>query len=588
MKLPGIEYNIRVNLGREDVSQPGRLQASKDRFGQTAAGAFKAVIDRKNKVEEMRDDSDIIKNNVEIALKESALTQQYSGLYVSGDDLPDYLDMERTDASGRPVQVPMSDVYPQIYRKEMDDLIISLSGNIRNKQRREEWQGRAKITLESRYEGEQDQANKQVINEISKTDQVSISRLFDAGMFKQALITTENSTALTSAQKYTLKTEINEAASEAKKERVETHYMAVQEQIVADARGGANVSESLAQLTFDLEKDYKNGIFNRAETNEILRESKVAAYQSGFIGDQRRLIDDGDPVKAFENLDDYLINPPRKGMTQEEIDDFGVTAKSDLTRYLSIKEGQETEEQAGLDIDQKLNSQNLFNGIIDGSTTRESIMTASRLGQINQGQAEKLLTKIESRGKGTTDNVLVNNINQMIADQVSPERIYDLIAKNTGVNLTEGDAGELLSNLSESVSPASIMKREDVKAANQALSDTVKVTGPMGDFTGDAGAKWAATNREFRLRVLAGEDPFIVADSLISKGSISKLVSGIGASFPTLDTSDPVAALETLKQQYANGTIDEGTYNYGVGQLKSLHQAQQSARQLSEGAKNAN
>jgi len=78
----------------------------------------------------------------------------------------------------------------------------------------------------------------------------------------------------------------------------------------------------------------------------------------------------------------------------------------------------------------------------------------------------------------------------------------------------------------------------------------MKVTGILGNLTDDAAKKTAAAVREFDERVLAGEDPFAVADNLYDRDTLIKLQSNAGNQ--GFDTDNINSAIEKLRADTLN------------------------------------
>ena len=581
MKLPGIRYDIRVNLGREDISAPARLH-------QARQGAIETGIRLAEDMRDMRTRSQINEADMEMSIFESDLRKKYEGnLWAQSDQLPDYLDIKRTDSEGNPVEIPMSDVWPEIYRKEMENKAKSLAEGIGDRRASQAWGRQARTQIEGRFQGHQASAQRQIQAEAAEMDSISIGRLVDNQMFGQAEILASQSMALTEPEKRKQIGAIHEARDEYYAAEIETQFQARADQIAASARDGQPIETEKQSLFGELDDLHFNGMITSRQRDSMKRQVKQGIFTESEIGENRRLVNDDKPEEAFNRIEVLRDQKPKHGMTVEEWDEFTDALYQDTNRTLQIKQAQEAEEDNSQEKRQKINSQNLYNRLIDPEDRigMNEILAASKRGDISQSQADKLIAVYESRGSGVDDPVVVNAISQMIAENADPMFVQNMIMDQTGLGLTEATASELQLSMSESRIKGGPLTSESFKSARMFLQNATEVTGELGSIDPGSSKRWALMEREMRERVLAGEDPWAVADELIPKGELMKLNKNMEYG-KNLDGSVDIArAKQELDQAYQAG-MTKNNYNFYIGELNKIQQLQQSINAINEGRRN--
>jgi len=104
------------------------------------------------------------------------------------------------------------------------------------------------------------------------------------------------------------------------------------------------------------------------------------------------------------------------------------------------------------------------------------------------------------------------------------------------------------------------------------MKESMKVTGILGNLTDDAAKKTASAVREFDERVLAGEEPFAVADDLYDRDTLIKLEGNAGNQ--GFDTDNVSSAIEKLRADTLNQVDDAAGSQAEIDNIKSKYERQ--------------
>ena len=215
------------------------------------------------------------------------------------------------------------------------------------------------------------------------------------------------------------------------------------------------------------------------------------------------------------------------------------------------------------------------------------------LGNIDTAQGDKLLSRLGSQGAGIDSHPLINQIQQNIADGDSIDSVRLQIDNNAGTNLTFSMAGELHNMVNEYASSESVLNSNTSKRARSYMTESMKITGIMGNLTPEGAKKTAASVREFDTRVLAGEDPFAVADDLYDRDTLIKVESTgsrLGYDTKNLDAAiaklkaDNVEAHNNAKDDVAKNNI-RTKYNRDLNILQTIQTLQRSQEEFNKSLK---
>ena len=353
-------------------------------------------------------------------------------------------------------------------------------------------------------------------------------------------------------------------------------------------------SENLAKILNVNQSRMKSGKISDGQrirlNDDAIQRTRVARNR----GEVSRLLQTGTGIEIASQALQALAANPLKGMTLEQNNELVQILNSDITRFITAENRQEVEDQDTLSARQEQASANLSVGVYTGAVDSAEVIKQMKLGNIDQAQGEKLINRLSSQGVGIDSQVLVNEIHQRLADGEDIDSIRMQINNNAGSNLTTATAGELLTTVNEYAGSESVLNQNATKRARRFMTESMKITGILGALTDDAAKKTAISVRSFDERVLAGEDPFIVADDLRDKDSLLQLESTAGRQgFDIKNISNSINALnaatqEKIKNAAGNKTASaniKAGYNRDLKTLQTIQDLQRSQEEFNKNLK---
>lgn len=291
---------------------------------------------------------------------------------------------------------------------------------------------------------------------------------------------------------------------------------------------------------------------------------KSVAAENLLSAVRRESQTEGGIARAAEALLTFR-DAPLRGFSVDEQQALYLTMVSELNQTLNLKNKLETDEEVSINTAQELNSSNLYIGVLDGSVVSGDITLALVNKEVTQQQASTLINILNSRGAGVDDFNLINQITESIRNNENPNVIRQAINDNTGDRLTGASSNELTSLLNTSLDVESPLKANRVRRAESFIVQSMRVTGPFGALDIEAEQRLAIAKREFSNAVLAGEDPWIVADTLVDKDAFIRAPNPMFGS-----KEDLKGSLDALNSAFDAGTIAEDDYNFQFNQLQKL------------------
>lgn len=333
------------------------------------------------------------------------------------------------------------------------------------------------------------------------------------------------------------------------------------------ARDNNQVAAAEANVEFStfVQTMVDDGSITQRAANVMIEDNVKSMAAENLLSTVRREAQtDGGIARAAEALLTFR-DAPLRGFTTEEQDALYVTMVSSLNDVLNLKNKMETDEESSINTAQQLNSSNLYRGVLDGSIESNDITLALANKEVTQQQASTLINILNSRGAGVDDFSLINQITESIRNNENSNVIRQAIADNTGDRLTAASSNELTSLLNTSLDVESPLKTNRTKRAESFIVQSMRVTGPFGALDSEAEKRLANAKREFSTAVLAGEDPWIVADTLVDKDAFTRAPNPMFGS-----KQDLKGSLDALNAAFDAGTIAEGDYNFQFNQLQKL------------------
>lgn len=310
--------------------------------------------------------------------------------------------------------------------------------------------------------------------------------------------------------------------------------------------------------------DYGNILVNQveagymlpAEAQEKIRDAKIKVVHENMVGSIRKLSNTGQTIEAADLIQRAQQKIP-KGMSVEDHQDLTRAMVAELSEGISINNRLEKDQKTQLTETQSRNYGRLASGMAKGAVNINTIIRSYKNGEIDETQQDKLISTLNSRGRGSNNYRMINDINESIRAGESPDSIRNDIINNTGINLTEKTAASLLSSLNASLDKESVLNVSTVKRARDFITPSIRVVGPLGALDSEAEARLARSIREFDTRVLEGEDAWAVADELVGKDRFERAPNPMFGTKDTLDQS-----LEKLNDALINKQVTEEDYNY--------------------------
>ena len=247
-----------------------------------------------------------------------------------------------------------------------------------------------------------------------------------------------------------------------------------------------------------------------------------------------------------------VAETPVSNFTLEQQEELANVLRADLNEYIALTNIQEKQAEDALKARQGENFTSLYVGIIGGETDVGDITRTAMAGNLTQSQLTTLTNVMNTRGQGIDDFDLIYDIQTQMYQ--NPEMARNLIVANTGTRLTASKAQSLLTTLDGEP----ILNTPKAARYRKYVSTNVGIVDPItGKFTG-AGTKERAADLmlAFDEKVLAGEDPSVVAEQLLD-------INDIPSQFTT--ESDIDKAVERLEAQVQ--TMDASDYNQQISEL---------------------
>jgi hypothetical protein len=255
---------------------------------------------------------------------------------------------------------------------------------------------------------------------------------------------------------------------------------------------------------------------SQAARDDAIRKTSVIAATAGYQGEIRRLANDGLWIKANE-LIDKLASESLEGFQASEQDVLIDTLRSDLNERAALDDRIEAEQAKLLAESRQETEANLFNGIMDGTTTGEDLRAAVRnpgVGGISINEYTRL-KKVLSTDDVPDDFTVVAAISEII--KTDPAQAKVIITNNVGVNLSRTTAKSLYTTASNNLVGESYLNTSEAKRFSKYLENMIAPTSGFGlPGANEDARRWAQVKVVYDERVSAGENPAVVASELAS------------------------------------------------------------------------
>jgi len=259
------------------------------------------------------------------------------------------------------------------------------------------------------------------------------------------------------------------------------------------------------------------------------------------------------------------------GKLQEmDIPEFGVdekdalidTLRSDLSQHIQLENIKEAQEEEDLRISQRANASDLFIGLMSGTVDSSDITLAGMNRSIDFTQLTQLTNVLNNRGQGVDDYALITDIQTTM--RTDPAKAQEMIRINTGSRISTSTASQLYSAATDSELDESPLNTNKANRFRKFIENNVQRVGEFGAIDEEAQSRLAKLVVVYDERVLAGEDPAVIAGELVDINDVLAI---------PIDTQQ---ALEDLNQQLKDG-LSDAEYNAEYARIQSYKQRKANA-----------
>ena len=303
----------------------------------------------------------------------------------------------------------------------------------------------------------------------------------------------------------------------------------------------------------------------------------LAANYSTARGGMNQIIRTQGAMGAVEFIE-RISEGPISDMSIAEQDTLVNVLRGDLSEHLSLENAQDAQQNKALTTAQNINASDLFVRVLNGEAGQTDINLASGNKDISFTQTTQLTSALTNRGSGTDDYSFIRQVNETM--KTNPSAALLMIENAAGIALTDATASQLYTSALSARDSESPLNSGRANRFRTFLADSVKVVGPMGQIDFKSQKRLAQLEVVYDERLLAGEDPAVVAAELIDVNSFIK------AKKVMFGTNDNLVESRTLlNEALRDGSISEDTYNREFYRLDDLEEGQVLARQFEDALK---
>jgi hypothetical protein len=163
---------------------------------------------------------------------------------------------------------------------------------------------------------------------------------------------------------------------------------------------------------------------------------------------------------------------------------------------------------------------------------------------------------LNSRGQGVDNYSVIREAQTLI--NTDPDAALTYIVENTNTNISGATSQQLYGNALSAKDSESPINTSRSKRFRSFLENSVVEKGPLGAIDFESQERLAQLELVYNERVLAGDDPAVVASELID---VNELI--------TNPIEDPKAEKEELNKQLRDGIILDSEYNDKFNKITS-------------------
>jgi|TARA_R110000824_G_scaffold80556_2_gene202602 hypothetical protein len=269
-------------------------------------------------------------------------------------------------------------------------------------------------------------------------------------------------------------------------------------------------------ITERLENRLELGTISQTQFDEGVRRVGIVAQSSAYQGEIRGMANEGQWIQGY-SLIDGLASEKLEGYTPQEQSALITKLRGDLAERAVIEDRVEAEQASDLANARLVNTQKLFDGIMDGEVNGADLQSSARnigLGGISIAQYNQLTALLKRRGDATDDSGVVIAITDLI--RTDPAAAQKLIIDNMGINLSSATVRSLYTTATANLLNDSPLNTGEAKRFREYLKDMIApVSGYQLPGANEDAQRFAMVAIAYDARVSLGENPAVVAKDLV-------------------------------------------------------------------------
>jgi hypothetical protein len=312
---------------------------------------------------------------------------------------------------------------------------------------------------------------------------------------------------------------------------------------------------SLQSATASINARVESAAISQAAADTLIKNVTVTVESAIGRGALKNTYQERGAIAAVDFIA-KVQDTPIKGFTVEQQDALVDVFRQDLNQYMQLENIKEKESEERLTSTQSTNASDLFLGIMDGSVNSGQVAVAARNGDIDFTQTTRLTGILNTRGQGVDDYAVIREAQELMA--TDPDAALTYIVENTNTTISGATGQQLYGNALSARDSESPINTSRSKRFRSFLENSVVEKGPLGAIDFKSQERLAQLELVYNERVLAGDDPAVVASELID---VNELI--------TNPIEDPKAEKKELNVQLKAKTITDSEYNEQFARITS-------------------
>ena len=303
---------------------------------------------------------------------------------------------------------------------------------------------------------------------------------------------------------------------------------------------------SLVSAAESINARVASGQISQAAADNLTKEASVTVESAIGRGALKNAYEVRGAIAAVEYIE-RVQDTPLKGFTVEQQGTLVDVLRQDLSQFMQLDTIKEKASEDALTARQDQNASELFLGITEGTVDSGDIAVARRNQGISYTQLTQLAGIVNSRGQGVDDYSVIREAQILINS--NPQEAMAFIISNTNTTITGATSKQLYQSALAQLDAESPIHTSNADRFRTHLEKSVVEIGPLGAIDFNSQERLAKLQLVYDERVLAGEDPPIVARELID---VNEVIT---------NPIDVEAERATLKKQLNDEAITDSEYN---------------------------